>query len=261
MNRRCDMTTLAEVPSQRSTEYGKLSPFELKDKLIEMADESAKTRALAMLNAGRGNPNWIATTPREAFALMLTFGLAEARRSRNEPDVGLAGMPKSPGIAGRFQEFLAGITDSPGAELLRRSLDYGVKRLGFNADKFVWELTDAVIGDNYPVPDRMLVHCERIVQQYLAKEMCDGRPPAGKLDLFAVEGGTAAMAYIFHSLVVNKVLHRGDTVALGVPIFSPYLEIPHLKEYGFKIVSIEQSEMTSQGRHAWQYPPSELKRH
>src|SRR5688572_10912645 len=88
------------------TDLTKLSPFELKDKLIEMADESTKTRASVMLNAGRGNPNWIATTPREAFALMLTFGLSEARRSRNEPDVGLAGMPKSPGIAKRFEEFL-----------------------------------------------------------------------------------------------------------------------------------------------------------
>src|SRR5687767_13765851 len=129
------------------TDLTKLSPFELKDKLIEMADEAAKTRAAVMLNAGRGNPNWIATTPREAFAHMLTFGLAEARRSRDEPAVGLAGMPKSPGIAQRFRQFLAAAS-GPGADLLRRSLDYGVEQLHFDPDKFVWELTDAVIGDN-----------------------------------------------------------------------------------------------------------------
>ena len=254
------MSTTTMPTSVGSSEFSKLSPFELKDKLIEMADESVKTRAAVMLNAGRGNPNWIATTPREAFGLMLAFGLAEARRSRDEPDVGLAGMPKSPGIAARFEEFLNSSPASPGALLLRKSLHYGVEKLGFDPDKFVWELTDAVIGDNYPVPDRMLVHTERIVQEYLAKEMCDGRPPKGKLDLFAVEGGTAAMAYIFHSLMVNKVLHRGDTIALGTPIFTPYLEIPHLKEYDFKVVSIEQSEMTDQGRHAWQYPESEIKK-
>ena len=234
------MTTLSGTHPLNTSDYSKLSPFELKDKLIGMADEAAKTRAAVMLNAGRGNPNWIATTPREAFALMLTFGLEEARRSRDEPAVGLAGMPKSPGIAGRFEEFLRGVT-GPGAVLLRRSLAYGVDELHFDPDKFVWELTDAVIGDNYPVPDRMLVHCERIVQEFLAKEMCDGQPPAGKLDLFAVEGGTAAMTYIFHSLIINKVLQRGDTIALGAPIFTPYLEIPHLKEYGFKVVSLEQS--------------------
>lgn len=253
------MTTLVEHVAEETADYSKLSPFELKDKLIGMADEAAKTRAAVMLNAGRGNPNWIATTPREAFALMLSFALSEARRSRDEPAIGLAGMPKSPGIASRFDQFLRGVS-GPGAVLLRRSCDYGVNRLGFDPDKFIWELADAAIGDNYPVPDRMLVHCERIVEEFLAKEMCDGRPPPGKLDIFAVEGGTAAMTYIFHSLIVNKVLRKGDTIALGSPIFTPYLEIPHLAEYNFKIVSLEQSEMTPQGRHAWQYPPEEIRK-
>ena len=47
-----------------------ISPFELKNRLIDMADESLKKTARTMLNAGRGNPNWIATTPREAFFLL-----------------------------------------------------------------------------------------------------------------------------------------------------------------------------------------------
>ena len=51
---------MATQTEQPQTDYTKLSPFELKDKLIEMADESTKTRAAVMLNAGRGNPNWIA---------------------------------------------------------------------------------------------------------------------------------------------------------------------------------------------------------
>ena len=38
-----------------------ISPFELKNRLIDMADESLKKTARTMLNAGRGNPNWIAT--------------------------------------------------------------------------------------------------------------------------------------------------------------------------------------------------------
>ena len=37
----------------------KISPFELKNRLIEMADESVKKMAHVMLNAGRGNPNWM----------------------------------------------------------------------------------------------------------------------------------------------------------------------------------------------------------
>ncbi|WP_426746305.1 aspartate 4-decarboxylase [Myxococcus faecalis] len=241
-------------------ELHKLSPFELKDTLIEMADESAKTRAAVMLNAGRGNPNWIATTPREAFFLMGQFALSESRRTWNEPEVGLAGMPKSPGIARRLRGFLDAQEDSAAVRLLRDSLEHGVRELGFDEDAFVWELTDAAIGDNYPVPDRMLVHAERIVQSYLAKEMCDGRPPPGRFDLFAVEGGTAAMTYIFRSLMVNGLLQKGDTIALGTPIFTPYLEIPRLEEFDLRTVDIRQSEMTEEGRHSWQYPESELRK-
>lgn len=61
-----------------------ISPFELKNQLIDMADESLKKTARTMLNAGRGNPNWIATTPREAFFLLGQFGL-EGMSPRPEP--------------------------------------------------------------------------------------------------------------------------------------------------------------------------------
>ncbi len=37
--------------------YEKLSPFELKDKLIKIAGSNHERM---MLNAGRGNPNWVA---------------------------------------------------------------------------------------------------------------------------------------------------------------------------------------------------------
>ena len=53
------------VTLEQEKEFEKLGPFELKDKLIGLARESAQQPARTMLNAGRGNPNWIATTPRE----------------------------------------------------------------------------------------------------------------------------------------------------------------------------------------------------
>ena len=119
------------------------------------------------------------------------------------------------------------------------------KELKFNADAFVHELVDSIIGDQYPSPDRMLVHAERVVHEYLAKEMCGGKAPAGKFDIFAVEGGTAAMCYIFDSLLVNHLLHRGDKVALAVPTFTPYIEICHLDRFHFDIVEINASEVTA----------------
>ena len=87
--------------------------------------------------------------------------------------------------------------------------------MGFDADAFVYELTDSIIGDNYPVPDRMLVHAEKVVHRYLMWAMCGDKPPPGEFDLYAVEGGTAAMCYIFKSLMANRILKKGDTIALG----------------------------------------------
>ena len=46
------------------SKYSKLSPFELKDSLIALAQSK---RDRLMLNAGRGNPNFLATLPRRAF--------------------------------------------------------------------------------------------------------------------------------------------------------------------------------------------------
>ena len=48
-------------------EYETLSPFEIKDFLAKAALKATKSASMAYLNAGRGNPNWIATEPREAL--------------------------------------------------------------------------------------------------------------------------------------------------------------------------------------------------
>ena len=105
---------------------------------------------------------------------------------------------------------------------------WAVKKFSFDPDKFVHELVDSIIGDHYPVPDRMLVHNEQIVHEYLEWAMCGDPRPKGKFKIYAVEGGTAAMCYIFKSLKSNRILNPGDTIALGVPIFTPYLEMAHL---------------------------------
>ena len=55
------------VTREYEKKMSEISPFELKDILIRLADESARKSTHIMLNAGRGNPNWIATEPREAF--------------------------------------------------------------------------------------------------------------------------------------------------------------------------------------------------
>ena len=231
-----------------------LSPFEIKDELIKLAKKTSRTTQSAFLNAGRGNPNWIATTPREGFFLLGQFAVTESKRVMEHP-AGLGGMPQAQGIASRLEAWLAKHSDMPGASFLSAMVPFAVKTFGFEPDAFVHELVDSIIGDNYPVPDRMLVHNERIVHEYLMWAMCGNPRPAGKFDLYAVEGGTAAMCYIFKSLKANRLLHPGDTIALGTPIFTPYIELPHLEDYGLNFVTIQAPQ-----ENRFQFTDAELKK-
>jgi aspartate 4-decarboxylase len=226
---------MADILTLRKFEA--LSPFEIKDELIHLAKNTSRTTQSAFLNAGRGNPNWIATTPREGFFLLGQFALTESRRVMEHP-AGVGGMPQANGIAGRFDAWLTKHADMPGADFLSAMVEFAVKTFKFESEAFVHELVDSIIGDNYPVPDRMLVHNEQIVHEYLMWAMCGKPRPAGKFDLYAVEGGTAAMCYIFKSLKANRLLHPGDTIALGTPIFTPYVEMTHLEDYDLKMVQI-----------------------
>jgi aspartate 4-decarboxylase len=231
-----------------------LGPFEIKDELIKLAKKTSRTTQSAFLNAGRGNPNWIATTPREGFFLLGQFAVTESKRVMEHP-AGVGGMPQAQGIAGRLEAWLAKHADMPGASFLSAMVPFAIKTFGFEPDAFVHELVDSIIGDNYPVPDRMLVHNERIVHEYLMWAMCGKPEPSGKFDLYAVEGGTAAMCYIFKSLKANRLLRPGDTIALGTPIFTPYIELPHLEDYGLNFVTIQAPQ-----DNRFQFPDTELKK-
>ena len=235
-------------------DFEKLGPFEIKDELIKLAKKTSRTTQSAFLNAGRGNPNWIATKPREGFFLLGQFAITESKRVMEHP-AGLGGMPQAQGIASRLEAWLTKHADMPGAPLLSAMVPFAVKRFGFEPDAFVHELVDSIIGDNYPVPDRMLVHNERIVHEYLMWAMCGNPRPAGKFDLYAVEGGTAAMCYIFKSMKANRLLHPGDTIALGTPIFTPYLELPHLEDYGLKFITIQAPQ-----ENRFQFTDADLKK-
>jgi aspartate 4-decarboxylase len=231
-----------------------LSPFEIKDELIKLAKKSSRTTQSAFLNAGRGNPNWVATTAREGFFLLGQFAITESKRVMDHPN-GIGGMPQAGGIAARFEVWLEKNADIPGAPFLSSMLQFAIKAFKFDPDAFVHELVDSIIGDNYPVPDRMLVHNEQIVHEYLMWAMCGKPRPKGKFDLYAVEGGTAAMCYIFKSLKANRLLHPGDTIALGTPIFTPYLEMTHLEDYDLKVVEIRAPQ-----ENRFQFTDKEIKK-
>ncbi|MBE6022391.1 MAG: aspartate 4-decarboxylase [Cellulosilyticum sp.] len=238
-------------------EYGKtLSPFELKNALIDMARATEKLGTYTLLNAGRGNPNWTASTPREAFFTLGQFAIGETRRIMAEG--ALAGIPYKKGIAERFYKYVERNQNLPGIFLLKEIVDYGIQVHEFEPDDWVYEMVDGIIGDHYPIPDRMLKHTETVVCTYLMKEMGGMTSETKDYDLFAVEGGTAAMCYIFDTLIANHLLTKRDHVAVMVPIFTPYLEIPELSRYEFQVTFIHADELNEEGRHTWQYSKGEL---
>ncbi len=228
--------------------YAGLGPFELKNKLVELAKHRGER---LMLNAGRGNPNWVALEPRAAFFRLGEFAVLESAHVALAP--GFGGLPKKRGIAQRLRDFLAQRPDAPGNELLFRGIDYAHATHGIDPDLLAGEWVDGVLGDHYPLPVRMLTHAEQLVRAHIAVELSDGDAAGGRFDLFAVEGASAGITYVFQSLVQSRLLAPGDCIALGTPIFTPYLEVPRLAEYRFEQIEIMQDESAG-----WRYPASEL---
>ena len=236
--------------SQDYQRLAHLSPFELKDELIKVA--SGKANRL-MLNAGRGNPNFLATTPRRAFFRLGLFAAAESELSYSYMTVGVGGLAKIEGIESRFERYTAEHRDQEGVRFLAKALSYVRDQLGLDPAAFLHEMVDGILGCNYPVPPRMLTVSEKIVRQYIVREMAGGAVPVESVDLFAVEGGTAAMAYIFESLRISGLLKAGDKVAIGMPVFTPYIEIPELAQY-----ALEEVPIHADPDNGWQYSDAEL---
>ena len=63
------------------------------------------------------------------------------------------------------------------------------------------------------------------------------------------------MCYIFHTLNHNRLLNPGDKIAIATPIFTPYLQIPDVNNYG--LVSID---VTSEAENNWSISEKELEK-
>ena len=235
----------------------RVSPFEIKNELIKLAQADAQRSTATFLNAGRGNPNWVATYPREAFFLLGKWGMEECRRAFDDP-TGIAGIPSTqPGIADRLMKFLDDNKDENGAQLLKDAFDYMVTKHGADRDALAYEWAEGIVGDQYPTPDRILHFTEIYIQDYLRWAM-GGGDDTSTFDLFATEGGTAGMCYAFDSIQENHLVKKGDKVALMTPIFTPYIEIPELDRFDFDVVNVSANKVDKDGYHTWQYPPEEI---
>lgn len=246
------------INSHIDEELSKLSPFELKGRIIEMADEKVRKSANTMLNAGRGNPNWVATEARNAFFAFGQFAMTECTRTFELPE-GIAGVPGKEGISVRFETWLRDNASMPGVAMLRNAYEYCLIELSADADSLIEEWASGITGHNYPTPPRILDYTERIVRKYLDWAICADNPPKDNpFNLFAVEGSTAGMCYCFDVLKHNFLLNKGDAIAIMVPVFTPYIEIPELNEFEYKVLNISADGMDANGLHNWQYSAEEI---
>ncbi len=234
----------------KEIKFEELSPFEMKDILIKLASSHSEKM---MLNAGRGNPNFLSLIPRYGFSQLGLFALSEAERHFGYMDGLIGGHSDREGIEARFEIFVRNHWDIKGTRFLSSAVSYVKDYLGFSAGDFLHEMVQGYLGCEYPSPVRMLKLSEKIVARYLLKEMGAGHDLIGETQLFAVEGGTAAMSYLFESLKANHILNKGDKIAIAVPIFTPYLEIPHLDTY-----HLVEIEIVADPETGYQIPDKEL---
>ena len=243
------------------SKYLEMSPFELKNVLIQIAETEAKILNVSsektnvkILNAGRGNPNFLNTLARKGFNYLNLFATELSDSNIDVENLGLK--IKADGIAKKMDIFLDNLEDKKSATFLKDAIKYCEQTLKLNADELVHELADASLGDFYPSPPRIFPNIEKIIFDYLNQVLFNGElSKQGNFQLFATEGATASMIYIFNSLKENKILKRDDHIAIITPTFSPYLEIPELNDYQLTEIYIEGDE-----EQGWQIPDSEIKK-
>ncbi|MFD1670715.1 aspartate 4-decarboxylase [Agrilactobacillus yilanensis] len=227
-----------------------LSPFEL---VLYLERIVTQQPGIPVLNAGRGNPNWTAPTPREAFFLLGQFSVQETLYAGGT----LTGTQLKP-LHDRTVRFLAFLEAHPcrGAQCLRWLLTDPASPLGMSADQWLNEACDAIIGDNYPNPVRCLTLSEAPLKAYLTQFLFNQQAVA--MDVFPVEGGTAGICYLFETLLQTQLLQTGDRIALFLPTFAPYLEIPDLPQYDFEIVKIQAKQIIQNDQTSYLYPETEI---
>lgn len=239
-------------PSQQDAEeqlQKEMSAFEITAKHREMAAENEA--GYPVLDAGRGNPNWINTQSRYALTRFMNFAIEECENDFSKGS--MAGHAIQEGIGERFDNAMD--PDDKTDAFLIDMVQYCTDTLGLDRDVLLKELADAVIGDYYPSPSRCLPCTETILNAYLQSTLYNGVDLAAETQIFPTEGGSAAMVYIFEALSHNRLLKAGDQIAIATPIFTPYMEIPSIKDYGLLSIDISTTEKDN-----WDISEEELAR-
>lgn len=230
--------------------YQFLSPFEFKNILIKNAIKSYGESNI--LNAGRGNPNFFSTMPRYAFALLTKIALKISEEFSRDEDLGF--IPEVKGIGKTFDKMLFKTRKHPEGKFLKQACDNMCRLSGMKKDEFTHNIVISVLGCSYPEPSRIQTFLEPVLSEYFNKNVYRSKKSLkGKVKIMPTEGCAAAILYLLNSLKYNGLLIPGDKIGILTPIYSPYLEIPALKNYNLEQICINADENNN-----WEIPQIEI---
>jgi len=238
------------IPPALFKKYNELSPFEIKDKLISLAESGSKE----MLNAGRGNPNFFNEFVRIIFAKLQLLGT----EFTNDKEYLRKDLDIYPGADDFNYEsvYNKGVQKWPSRER-EFFLDYlkfikdHCKKQNKNYNHMLHDLFLSTLGCFYPVPPQLQPHVNFACQDFMYDMVMGGAGLKKELkaedksfnpadfEFFATEGAAAGILYVLNTLKENFLLNQGDSIAIITPIFSPYLEMPKLNDYNLKIVELK----------------------
>lgn len=231
------------------TKYTNLSPFELKNTLIHLAKTNRKLDTYTtFLNAGRGNPNFFNSFVRKCYTRLQAACIDITSNVQEPPGIsGITDLKVYPLENKEIfkKQIFKNIKGAPAREkdFIMSYLNY-LQKSSDNKDKneIIHDVVLSMIGCFYPSPPQIQPHLNVVSKDFMFNLIFNNKKTKEKKDnyeYFATEGAAAGILYVFNTLHLNGLLNPGDTIAVITPIFSPYLEMPLLKRYKLKILSLE----------------------
>ena len=232
---------IKNIPKKLFKRYKEISPFELKNKLIKMAEGNHPNQ---MLNAGRGNPNFFNNFGRQFLYKLSNMCVDLSHKKGNTTD--LVTYPalddynyekefksRSKKWPSRYKSFFHDYIKYLKKMAIRDKIP---------PNEIFHDVVMSALGCFYPSPPRIQPHLRLITEQFLFNLVMGSYNTKMRPEDFgyiATEGAAAGIMYVFNTLKENYLLLPGDSIALITPIFSPYMEMPVLADYDVKIVELK----------------------
>lgn len=244
------MFTNIQDKSSKQTKHVFLSPCELRNSLITLAQRHNSPHKI--FDSTNSNPDFLATIPRKALALLLKIATKIADEESSVKDIGF--VPHKRGTSVRFHRSLDKSHKSPTGRFLGEACRKMRTTSGISNDDFVYSLVLSALGCHNPSPPRILPFVEPIITEFLDKNVYHSKTTLhNRLHLMATEGISAALVYLFDSFKYNGIVLPGDTIAVLSPIQNSYLELADLSNYDLNQICIQCDPKDN-----WDIPPDEI---